>query len=120
MKRERARERERFLLSMSFLFRRARRPLACSPSVAQQACFRCKDCNRVINGSNCAALNGVYYCKTHYNQMLKSSGSGYAPPGFSGGKVKTTDSLLMKSSSSSKCRRSIDVLFVVVVAVIIA
>jgi len=75
--------------------------LVINGNIFHKACFRCKDCNRIINGSNCAALNGVYYCKTHYNQMLKSSGSGYAPPGFSKGQVTSKQSTLMKSSSSN-------------------
>ena len=35
-------------------------------------CFRCKECKKVLILGNYAAIQGVFYCKPHFNQMLKN------------------------------------------------
>lgn len=40
-----------------------------------KSCFRCVECNKVLSLGNYAALQGVFYCKPHFTQMMKTKGN---------------------------------------------
>ncbi|OWM88224.1 LIM domain-containing protein PLIM2c-like [Punica granatum] len=39
-----------------------------------KSCFRCSHCNGMLVMSNYSSMDGVLYCKTHFEQLFKESG----------------------------------------------
>ncbi|KAF8017151.1 hypothetical protein BT93_H2370 [Corymbia citriodora subsp. variegata] len=39
-----------------------------------KTCFRCSHCNGTLVMSNYSSMDGVLYCKTHFEQLFKESG----------------------------------------------
>ena len=58
-----------------------------------KTCFKCDHCKRGLTISNFAAVNGKFFCKTHYMELFKSSGGSYAAFGDGGFKKKATGSM---------------------------
>ena len=40
-----------------------------------KSCFRCSHCNGTLVISNYSSMDGVLYCKTHFEQLFKESGN---------------------------------------------
>ncbi|KVH93351.1 Zinc finger, LIM-type [Cynara cardunculus var. scolymus] len=40
-----------------------------------KACFRCHHCNRTLKLSNYNSFDGVVYCRPHFDQLFKRTGS---------------------------------------------
>ncbi|KAL0382085.1 UNVERIFIED_CONTAM: LIM domain-containing protein WLIM2a [Sesamum calycinum] len=40
-----------------------------------KSCFRCSHCKRTLKLSNYSSMEGVLYCKPHFEQLFKESGS---------------------------------------------
>ncbi|XP_030533563.1 LIM domain-containing protein PLIM2c-like isoform X2 [Rhodamnia argentea] len=40
-----------------------------------KTCFRCSHCNGYLVMSNYSSMDGVLYCKTHFEQLFKESGN---------------------------------------------
>ncbi|EEE65408.1 hypothetical protein OsJ_20745 [Oryza sativa Japonica Group] len=49
--------------------------LAADGRVYHRPCFRCTHCKATLQFSNYSSVEGVLYCKPHYDQILKSTGS---------------------------------------------
>eukprot|EP00249_Psilotum_nudum_P012630 c23892_g1_i3 orf=348-914(+) len=43
--------------------------------VYHNACFRCHHCNSTLKLSNYSSLEGIVYCKPHFDQLFKRTGS---------------------------------------------
>ncbi|KAG6549901.1 hypothetical protein Mapa_008409 [Marchantia paleacea] len=43
--------------------------------IYHKACFRCHHCKSTLKLGNYASLEGVLYCKPHFNQLFKRTGS---------------------------------------------
>eukprot|EP00475_Leptophrys_vorax_P030100 TRINITY_DN4481_c0_g1_i2.p1 TRINITY_DN4481_c0_g1~~TRINITY_DN4481_c0_g1_i2.p1 ORF type:complete len:367 (-),score=57.62 TRINITY_DN4481_c0_g1_i2:319-1377(-) len=43
--------------------------------IYHKACFRCAHCKATVNLNNYSAIEGVPYCKPHYEQLFKQTGS---------------------------------------------
>eukprot|EP00897_Mesotaenium_endlicherianum_P003022 jgi/Mesen1/2748/ME000169S01912 len=44
-------------------------------AIFHKACFRCQHCKTVLKTGNFASLEGVLYCKPHFQQLFKQTGS---------------------------------------------
>jgi cysteine/glycine-rich protein len=40
-----------------------------------KSCFRCTHCKGTLQMSNYSSMDGVLYCKTHFEQLFKESGN---------------------------------------------
>ena len=49
--------------------------LSADGNVYHKNCFRCSQCNGLLAMSNYASMEGVLYCKTHAEQLVKESGN---------------------------------------------
>ncbi|KAM3208819.1 hypothetical protein ACQJBY_063480 [Aegilops geniculata] len=49
--------------------------LAADGRAYHRPCFRCHHCKSTLQFSNYSSIEGVLYCKPHYDQILKSTGS---------------------------------------------
>lgn len=49
--------------------------LTADNKVYHKACFRCRHCNGTLKLSNYNSFEGVLYCKPHFDQLLKMTGS---------------------------------------------
>lgn len=49
--------------------------LTADGSVFHKACFRCHHCNGTLKLSNYSSFEGVLYCKPHFDQLFKRTGS---------------------------------------------
>ncbi|XP_052174363.1 LIM domain-containing protein WLIM1-like [Diospyros lotus] len=49
--------------------------LTADDKVYHRACFRCHHCKGTLKLSNYCSFEGVLYCKPHFNQLLKMTGS---------------------------------------------
>ncbi|EFJ21788.1 hypothetical protein SELMODRAFT_143123 [Selaginella moellendorffii] len=79
--------------------------------VYHKACFRCHHCKGTLKLSNYASLEGVLYCKPHFDQLFKLTGSFdksfesgllHKPVGEEASKTPSKTSLLF-SGTQEKC-----------------
>ncbi|CAL9137189.1 unnamed protein product, partial [Musa textilis] len=49
--------------------------LAADGRIYHRACFRCHHCRGTLKFSNYSSIEGVLYCKPHYDQLFKMTGS---------------------------------------------
>lgn len=49
--------------------------LTADNSVYHKSCFRCHHCNGTLKLSNYSSFEGVLYCKPHFDQLFKRTGS---------------------------------------------
>ena len=49
--------------------------LEANKRIYHKACFRCHHCNRTLKLSNFNSFDGVVYCKPHFDQLFKRTGS---------------------------------------------
>ncbi|XP_071716961.1 pollen-specific protein SF3-like [Rutidosis leptorrhynchoides] len=49
--------------------------LVANQRVYHKACFRCHHCNRTLKLSNFNSFDGVVYCRPHFDQLFKRTGS---------------------------------------------
>ncbi|XP_028778346.1 LIM domain-containing protein WLIM1-like [Neltuma alba] len=49
--------------------------LTADDKVYHRFCFRCHHCKGTLKLSNYCSFEGVLYCKPHYDQLLKKTGS---------------------------------------------
>ncbi|XP_073010654.1 LIM domain-containing protein WLIM1-like [Typha latifolia] len=49
--------------------------LTADNKVYHKACFRCRHCKATLQFSNYSSIEGVLYCKPHYDQLFKMTGS---------------------------------------------
>ncbi|KAK1417556.1 hypothetical protein QVD17_26685 [Tagetes erecta] len=49
--------------------------LVANHRVYHKACFRCHHCNRTLKLSDFNSFDGVVYCKPHFDQLFKRTGS---------------------------------------------
>ncbi|XP_021717535.1 LIM domain-containing protein PLIM2c-like [Chenopodium quinoa] len=48
--------------------------LSADGATFHKSCFRCSHCNGTLVMSNYSSMDGVLYCKTHFEQLFKESG----------------------------------------------
>ncbi|KAM7273080.1 hypothetical protein ACFE04_027744 [Oxalis oulophora] len=49
--------------------------LTADNKVFHKSCFRCHHCKGTLKLSNYSSFEGVFYCKPHYDQLFKMTGS---------------------------------------------